>query len=247
MVSTTRYLRIVQYVTFICLILAETASGSILFKAYYTAGGMPAPLVDGFDFSSSAVTAHHVDKAKQSFAMVGTALYILPYTRYMGLFLLCLAVPLAYESVRRKTTKRVIYVPFSSFSSDTASSSWLLDHTTLKFWMQARALGSKLVVGIPGDEKNSNNNNCTASHVLNARAVSSVDEVIVQAPDKADLLFLDQYEIDYCLVPQKMNLKSSRGSSKSVTEEVMNCRRCLQMGEDGIVRLITSSQGTKEE
>ena len=44
-----------QYGVLICLMLAETASGTIRFRAYFTSGGVPAPKVDGFDFSTSAV------------------------------------------------------------------------------------------------------------------------------------------------------------------------------------------------
>ena len=109
-IPSTSYLRFTQYLTFICLMVAETASGAIRFKAYFTSPGVVPPKVEGFDFSSSAVKADHVGKAKQTFEMVGTALYMIPLTRYIGLLLLLCAVPLAYESVRRKVKQRVIYV-----------------------------------------------------------------------------------------------------------------------------------------
>ena len=109
-VPGSRYLRAFQYLTLCGLIAAETASGCIRFRAYFTSGGVPAPSVQGFDFSTSAVKADHVGKAKQTFEMVGTALFILGFTRYVGLLLLALALPLAYESVRRKVVTRVIYV-----------------------------------------------------------------------------------------------------------------------------------------
>lgn len=55
MVSDTTYAQTLQYVVLWCLILAETASGSIRFRAFFTAGGVAAPIVEGFDFSTSAV------------------------------------------------------------------------------------------------------------------------------------------------------------------------------------------------
>jgi phosphatidylglycerophosphate synthase len=212
-VPSTRYLKIFQYLALLCLILAETASGCIRFQAYFTAGGVPAPKVDGFDFSTSAVKADHIGKAKQTFEMVGTALFILPLTRYFGLVLLLLAVPLAYESVRRKVKKRVIYV---NGNVDVAS----FDNKTLKFWIQAKAMGSKLIVGIPGEN--------VKDMVLNACASSSVDQVIAEAPAKADLMFLEKQGIDFCI--------SAPGQAKFATDEVVNANRCLAIGEDGVAR-----------
>ena len=84
----------------------------------------------------------HIGNAKQTFEMVGTALFIIPLTRYFGLVLMMAAVPLAYESVRRKVNTRVLYVDGTTES---------LDHSVLKFWKQAKGMGSKLVVGISSD------------------------------------------------------------------------------------------------
>lgn len=205
------YFNFFQYLALFSLILAETASGCIRFQAYFTAGGVPAPAVQGFDFSTSAVKADHVGKAKQTFEMVGTALFCLEFTRYAGLVFLLLAVPLAYESVRRKVRKRVIYV-----NGNVAQ----FDNKTLKFWMQAKALGSKLIVGIPG--KN------VKDMVLNACASSSVDTVIAEAPAKADLMFLEKQGIDFIV--------TAAGQPKFVTDEVVNANRCLAIGEDGVAR-----------
>jgi hypothetical protein len=55
LVPGSNYLRSLQYATLWCLVLAETASGSIRFRAFFTAGGAPAPPVEGLDFSTSAV------------------------------------------------------------------------------------------------------------------------------------------------------------------------------------------------
>ena len=103
--------------------------------------------------------------------MVGSALFVLPWLRHAGLLLLFLAVPLAYESVRRKVKRRVIYVDGTDQGGNKAC------HKTLKFWMQARGMGSKLIVGVVGKEK-------TTDMVLNACACSAVDEVIAEAPEK---------------------------------------------------------------
>ena len=61
--------------------------------------------------------------------MIGTALFIFPLTTYIGLILLLLAVPLAYESVRRKIKKRVMYVHVHG----DGDSNTLFDHKTMKF------------------------------------------------------------------------------------------------------------------
>jgi phosphatidylglycerophosphate synthase len=221
-VPESHHLKMVQYIALLCLILAETASGCIRFQAYFTSGGVPAPKVEGFDFSTSAVKADHIGKAKQTFEMVGTALFCIPLTRYFGLTCLLLAVPLAYESVRRKVKRRVVYV---------SGNVKTFDNKTLKFWMQAKALGSKLIVGIPG--KN------LKEMVLNACASSSVDLVIAEAPAKADLMFLEKQGIDFCIcAPGEV--------TKFVTDEVVNANRCLAIGEDGIARPLKPKVEHKE-
>jgi hypothetical protein len=183
--------------------------------------------VVGFDFSTSAVKADHIGKAKQTFEMVGTALFCLPLTRYGGLLCLILAVPLAYESVRRKVKRRVVYVNGGSVKT--------FDNKTLKFWMQSKALGSKLIVGIPG--KN------VKEMVLNACASSSVDVVIAEAPAKADLMFLEKQGIDFCIcAPGEANTKD-----KFVTDEVVNANRCLAIAEDGIARPLNAKVENKDE
>lgn len=221
-VPTTRFLKLLQYIGLMALILAETASGCIRFRAYFAAGGMPAPKVEGFDFSSSAVTADHIGKAKQTFEMVGTALYMIPLTRYIGLLLLLCAVPLAYESVRRKVKQRVIYVNGNVPT---------FDHKTLRFWAQVKAMGSKLIVGVPGKKM--------TDKVLNACASTSVDEVIAEAPAKADLMFLERHSIDFCVV-------SSASEAKFVTDEVVNANRCLVIMDDGVARPLTTKAESKE-
>ena len=148
--------------------------------------------------------------------MVGTALFILPYLRYIGLAFLCLAVPLAYESVRRKVNKRVMYVngPVDKF-----------DHKTLKKWMQIKGMGSKLIVGF--HEKKTD-------MILNACACSCVDEVIAEAPKLVDLMFLEEHGIDFVV--------SAAGESKFVTDETVKSGRCLSIGLDGVARPLKAKE-----
>ncbi|KAL3903800.1 MAG: hypothetical protein SGILL_010309 [Bacillariaceae sp.] len=214
-------LRWAQYSTLLFLILAEVASGCIRFRAYFSGVAVPAPKVEGFDFSSSAVKADHVGKAKQTFEMLGTALFVLPWARYLGLPLLMLAVPLAYESVRRKINQRVLYVNGRVEK---------LDHKTLKFWMQAKAMGSKLIIGFAGKK---------TDMILNACACSCVDEVVAEAPEKLDLMFLEKQQINYVI--------ATAGESLTVTDEVVNSGRCLEIGEDGVARLFKLKDAAKKE
>jgi len=224
------YLRWLQYIVLLFLILAEVSSGGIRFRAYFKSVAVPAPKVEGFDFSSSAVKADHIGKAKQSFEMVGTALLILPWARYVGLAFLTLAVPLAYESVRRKIRKRVIYVN----AGKTLDS---LDHKTLKFWMQAKALGSKLMVGFP-EGNNGDNKKAEMGKIFNALACSCVDEAVAEAPEKLDLMFLESQKVDYVI--------SKASDVQFTTDEVVNAGRCLQIGEDGVVRLYKLKDAKKD-
>jgi glycerol-3-phosphate cytidylyltransferase-like family protein len=237
-VPQSNHLRWLQYTVLLFLILAEVASGCIRFRAYFTSVAVPAPKVEGFDFSTSAVKADHIGKAKQTFEMVGTALFILPWMiHYLGLFFLTLAVPLAYESVRRKIHKRVLYVNASSQNKSNTN----LDYTTLKFWMQAKAMGSKLIVGFAeeNDDDDSNNKKTDMGKIFNACACSCVDEVIAEAPAKLDLMFLEKQKIDFVV--------STAVETQFVTDEVVNAGRCLTIGEDGVVRLFKLKDATKKD
>lgn len=224
-VPTTGRLRLLQYVTLIGLCLAEAASGCIRFKLFFTSSGVPAPVLEGLDFSTSAVKADQISQAKQTFEMVGTALFILPLTRYLGLLFLVLTLPLAYESIRREMEKRDMYVVSNNDQS--------FDHKILKFWLQSKAMGSKLIIGIPGERK--------TDQILNACACASVDEVIAEAPEKADLMYLENQGIDFViLLPQQQ-------TAMFVTDEVVNANRCLVLGEDSIARLATTKVEEKND
>lgn len=213
-VPDSSYLKTLQYIALWALILTETSSGCIRFKAYFTSNGVPAPVVKGFDFSTSAVKADHIGKAKQTFEMVGTALLILPFVRYIGLVFLVAAVPLAYESVRRKIKKRVIYIDGTTTSADGSK----FNHETLKFWKQAKNMGSKLIIGIQSKDKDMVQNACSSE---------SADAVISGAPAKLTVDFLEGHGIDYVILGPGQ-------SSDLVSTEVATAKRCLVVGKDGV-------------
>jgi phosphatidylglycerophosphate synthase len=231
--SSSSTVRWIQYFVLLFLILAEVASGCIRFRAYFGSVAVPSPKVEGFDFSTSAVQADHVGKAKQTFEMVGTALFVLPWMRYIGLCFLSLAVPLAYESVRRKVHDRVVYVNGTDHSNK-------FDYRTLKFWMQAKAMGSKLIVGFV-DKK--------TDMILNACSCSCVDEVVAEAPEKLDLMFLEKHNIHYVMISTTTTAAAGGGMMppQFVTDEVVNSGRCLQVGDDGIVRQYKVKDTIKKE
>lgn len=166
--------------------------------------------------------ADHIGKAKQTFEMFGSAFFILTPFRYLGLLLLAAAVPLAYESVRRKVKRRVIYV-----SGDVNK----LDHNVLKFWKQAKGLGSKLIVGISSDDKNA---------VANASACESVDFVVANAPTEISKAFLDKMGVDYVL-------SSSTVAKISISQDLASHNCCLEMVDESTCTLAGSEKTEKSE
>jgi glycerol-3-phosphate cytidylyltransferase-like family protein len=153
--------------------------------------------------------------------MFGTAFYVLVPIRFLGLLLLSAAVPLAYESVRRKVKKRVIYVDGTCER---------FNHETLKFWKQAKGLGSKLIVGIAKSDKDM---------IANASACESVDSVLVNAPDKISLAFMTKFGVDYVVC--------GVGNSESVvSSEIVAARRCLVIIDDGTCKPMDSKGGKSE-
>lgn len=149
---------------------------------------------------------------------LGTSFFICSYFRYLGSALLLLACPLAYESFRRESIPRVIYVVICSPQ--------IFDHKVVDFWNQAKSLGSKLLVGVIGENQ--------ATMVQNACSIISVDEVIADAPAKADLIFLERQGIDFVLL--------SSGQSTLVTDEVKAAGVCLFLENDQIVQPHSSQQ-----
>jgi hypothetical protein len=169
--------------------------------------------------------------------MLGTALFLLPYLRYIGMLFLALACPLAYESIRRTLKKRVMYVIMSNTATTTKTQP--LDHKIVKFWMQARALGSQLIVGVHTGN-NSNRNSVGADMIANACSTACVDEVIAEAPAKADLMFLEKQGIDYVVF-------AAGQKGVLVTDEVIAAGVCLVIGDDHIARPLRPKDGPKQE
>ncbi len=141
--------------------------------------------------------------------------------RYAGLVLLAAAVPLAYESVRRKINKRTIYVDGTSDK---------FDHETLKFWKQAKNLGSKLIVGI-----SENNDNM----VKNASASESVDSVLLNAPTRVSLKFMEEMGIDFVVCGDI--------GVKVVTTEITEAKRCIVILDDKSATVMESKSVKKSE
>lgn len=103
------------------------------------------------------------------------------------------------------------------------------DHKLLKFWTQTKALGSKLIVGVV-DAK-------ATDMVCNACSSSCVDEVIAEAPAKADLMFLERQKIDYVVFHNSSsNNSATTTTSLLVTDEVIGAGVCLVIGDDHVVR-----------
>jgi len=197
----------VQSLILWCLIILEVGSGSIRFKAFYTSQAVPPPVVVGLNFSTSAVKSDDIGKAKQNCEMVGTALFMLPYVRVLGVACLALTIPLAYESVRRKITKRVVYVQYKG----------PFDHTTLSFWSSVKGLGSHLMVGVPGSTE--------STEFRNAAASTSVDSVLPDAPPKIDSAFLRKHGIDFFV--------NTDNASTTASEAVLLEKKCLVIGKNG--------------
>jgi glycerol-3-phosphate cytidylyltransferase-like family protein len=243
-VPTTGFLKLLQYLTLLVLILAETTTGGLATRAYYTGNTTRATdemwLLDDRKMNKrntvttdTIVTVTTVDHAKQTLERVGVALYMIPWTRYLGVLVLVAAVPLAYESVRRQMRPRVFYVHYPH-PPHTSSN---FDHNMVRFWMQVKAMGcTKLIVGVPVGGNSSSSSSIEKSRmskrVLNACSCSAVDLVIAEAPLKADLLFLEKQGIDYCVVD------SSTRQDKFVTDEIIHSRRFLEIGPDGRMRLV---------
>ena len=218
----------VQYAVLLILTTAEVISGAIRFRAYFTSVGVSVPTIKqggaiGKDeFSSSAVKADHIGKAKQTFEMIGSAMYVIPLLPFklFGLLLLSAAVPLAYESVRRKIRPRVIYVHGGLVGS--------LDHSTLKFWMQSKAMGSKLIVGVESG--------ADSIGAANTLAVSCVDDIVTDVKI-VDMELLASLKVNYVVCLLK--------NHHFVDDEVMKAGKCIMISENGVAQAIGRLENTQ--
>ena len=74
--------------------------------------------------------------------------------------------------------------------------------------------------------------------VLNACATMCVDEVVAEAPIKADLMFLERQRIDYVVfMPNQTGL---------VTDEVISAGNCLVLSDDQAVRPMKQKLDSKK-
>ena len=94
------------------LIIIEGLSAYVRTKAYYTAPNSNVEVVRSSlkSTSDSSVKSDEVGKAKQTFQMVGSALFVLPILKYIGFVLLVGSVPLACEYIHLNRTLYFIFV-----------------------------------------------------------------------------------------------------------------------------------------
>lgn len=189
------------------LILIEGYSGVVRAQRYY--GDSPHAAPPGVSFGAarndSGVKSDEVGKAKQTLQMVGTALFILHFGHYAGLVLLLAAIPLAWESLRRKIQHRVVFAVLPASEA--------LDYSTLVYLDQARALGSHLIVGLlpvaPGSA-------VSARQLELAAAVPSVDRLVALVWDTpVDRALLQLYGAHVVV----RRVDQARGSIDPVLEE----------------------------
>jgi hypothetical protein len=110
--------------------------------------------VVGFDFSTSAVKASHIGKGRrQTFEMVGTALFLSTLTfLYGGLLCFALGGCLALVGSTQGERRVILCERWQRMKT--------FDNKTLKFWIKPKTMGSKLIVGIPGREREGNGVEC---------------------------------------------------------------------------------------
>lgn len=200
----------------------ESANGCLAFSKFFTTNLIAPPHTEDIDFSDCSFNPMHLQRIKITFEYSGLALSVLPFTSYLGLLFLMLAVPLEYELLREKATKRVLYF---------IQTGKTFDHKVLKSWMQMKSLGSKLIVGVPRRD--------AMDMVMNACASNTVDQVVVEAPTKCDLLFIEKQGIDFVILEP--------GQNNMVTEEVVNANRVLILGEHGHLRRFKLKGSEHEE
>lgn len=221
-IPNTGRVYLAQYSTMIALIVLGAARACITSYKHLTSDLIAAPHGEDAIFDIDGTNPKYLQKLKTTVECVGIVLYIQPFTRYLGLLLLILTVPLEYELLRKLTKKRVLYY---------VETGKIIDHKTLKRWMQMKSIATKLVVGVPRRD--------AMDMVMNACASNTVDEVVVEAPTKADLLFIEKKGIDFVIV--------TPGQTSLVTDEVIGAERVLILGEHGnLGRVLPKSASHKD-
>lgn len=117
----------------------------------------------------------------------------------------------------------------------------VLDHKILQFWMQAKQLGSKLLVGIT---YSSNESSHTNDMLLNACAVHAVDGVIAEAPRHLDSKFLTKFGIDYVVVCPA--LKNNKFAS-SLSDEIYENKKVIAVTDNGVAYPLLSKNALKAD
>jgi hypothetical protein len=211
-IPATGRFHLAQYVTMITLVVMESLHAYLCIYKFYTNYLIAPPtLEDATVFQGNCLDPRSLEMMKRTTEYVGLALFILPWSRYLGLLLAIMTLPLEYELVRTLGKKRVVYY------AETRKS---FGHKTLKDWMQMKSMASKLIIGISRPD--------TMDMVMNACASSMVDEVIVEAPSKVDLHFCEEHDLDYIIItPGQINV---------VTDEVTSAGRVLILGDHGQLR-----------
>ncbi len=116
-----------------------------------------------------------------------------------------------------------------------------LDHRVIKFWIQAKQLGSKLFVGIISPATDST---CRNDMIYNACAVSAVDVVIAEAPQRLDLKFLNKFQIDYVAVCLSMGKHQSIGM---LSDEIFENKKVICIDENGVACPVLSRPSLKAD
>lgn len=220
-IPTTGRFHLAQYLTMISLVVMESVHAYLCIYKFYTTHLIAPPMDDATIFQGNSLNPLALEKMKRTMEYLGLTLFILPWTRYLGLLLAIVTLPLEYELVRAQGKKQVVYY------AETRKS---LDHKTLKEWMQMKSVASKLIIGVSRPD--------AMDMVMNACASGMVDEVIVEAPKKVDLHFFDQQDLDFVIV--------TPGQTNVVTDEVTSAGRVLILGDHGHLRRVLPKAEHKE-
>jgi glycerol-3-phosphate cytidylyltransferase-like family protein len=138
----------------------------------------------------------------------------------------------SYKQARGEMTNRVLYVD---------GTYEVLDHKILQFWMQAKQLGSNLVVGVTYSSTETSHTN---DMILNACAVNAVDCVIAEAPRHLDVKFLTKFGIDYVVVcPALKNNKFGF----FLSDEIYENQKVITVDDNGVAYPLLSKNALKAD
>jgi glycerol-3-phosphate cytidylyltransferase-like family protein len=138
----------------------------------------------------------------------------------------------SYKQARSDMTNRVLYVD-GTYD--------VLDHKILQFWMQAKQLGSNLIVGVTCSSTETSHTN---DMILNACAVHAVDRVIAEAPRHLDLKFLTKFGIDYVVVcPALKNNKFEN----FLSDEIYEKQKVIAVDDNGVAYPLLSKNARKAD